>query len=270
MIGAVFTEMFRRHWKGMMWWGLSIASLAFLDVIIVPSVDALEQMAAMMEALPPFLMQAFGAGDISYLATPEGYLAVQYFSFMLLIFAIYAVMLGLNVTANDEERGTMDVFLSLPIVRWRLALEKLVAFSLLVTGVIVLSFVGMWLGILITPALATVDMGKILAATLGMIPGSLVILAFTFLVSVILRRRGQAIALASVFIVASYFIDTLGRAAPDTILAPLRALSLFAYYDGSGVMQYGVSWVNVAVMIAAAIVLTIGGIWFFQRRDVGL
>jgi ABC-2 type transport system permease protein len=270
MAGAVFIETLRRQWKGMLWWGLGIGSLALLDVIIVPSVDALRQMAAMMETLPPFLMQAFGAGDIRYLATPEGYLAVQYFGFMLLIFAIYAVMLGLNVTSNDEERGTMDMFLSLPIARWRLLLEKFVAYSLLIAGVILLSFLCMWLGIVITPALATVEIGKIAVATFAMLPASLLMLAFTILVSVIVRRRGQAIALASVFVIASYFIDTLGRAASDTILAALRGLSLFAYYDGIGLIQHGLVWGNMVVLAAATLVLVGGGIWFFQRRDVGL
>lgn len=270
MSGAVFMETLRRSWRGMVWWGLGIGSLGFISIIIVPDVQTLEQMAELMDTLPPFLTQALGGGDISFMATPEGYLALQYFSFTLIVFAVYAVVSGLNISANDEERGILDVFLSLPVARWRLVLEKFVAYSLLIAGAIVISFICMWIGIAITPSLATVDLSKIVGATFAMLPASLLVLAFTLFVAAVVRRRGLAISLASAFVIGSYFFDTIGRAAPDTLASSLRAISFFSYYDGAGVMQYGLSWGNLLVLFVATVVLLIGGGWFFQRRDVGL
>jgi hypothetical protein len=113
-------------------------------------------------------------------------------------------------------------------------------------------------------------MGKIIAATFAMLPASYAVLAFTLFIATVVRRRGMAIALASIFVIGSYFIDTIGRAAPNTVVDSLRAISFFAYYDGTGVMQYGLSWANMVVLLVATAVLTAGGIWFFQRRDVGL
>lgn len=270
MTGAIFMEVLRRSWLAMLWWGLGIGSLGFVSIIIVPDVQALEQMAELMETLPPFLTQALGGGDVTFMATPEGYLALQYFSITLLVFAVYAAVSGFNVASNEEERGILDIVLSLPIARWRLVLEKFLAYSVLITGAILISFVCMWIGIAITPSLATVDMGKIIAATFAMLPASLVVLAFTIFIAAAVRRRGMAIGLASVFVVGSYFIDTIGRAAPDTFASTLRATSFFAYYDGTGVMQYGLTWTNMLVLFVATVVLVIAGIWFFQRRDIGL
>ncbi len=270
MTGAVFMETLRRGWRGMLWWGIGIGSLAFLVVIIVPNVEMLEQMADLMETLPPILIQALGGGDVEFMATPEGYLTLQYFGYMLLVFGIYAVIGGLNVTANDEERGTMDIFLSLPIARWRLILEKFLAYSLLLIGVVLLSFVGMWLGIVITPAQTDIDMGKIVAATVNQIPGSLLVLAFTLFVTSLVRRRGLAIAIAAVFIVGGYFLDTLGRAAPDSIAETLSYLSLFRYYDAVGVIQNGLNWGNISLLLVVTALLAAGGMWLFERRDVGL
>lgn len=270
MTGAVFVETLRRGWMGMLGWGLGIGSLAFISIIIIPDVNALEQMATLMESLPPILMQALGGGDISFMATPEGYLALQYFSVTLLIFAVYAVVGGLNIAANDEERGTLDIFLSLPVARTRLVLEKFFAYIVLITGALVISFLCMSAGITITPTLATVDMEKIIGATFAMLPASLVVLAFTFLVAAVVRRRGMAIALAAVFVIGSYFLDTLGRAAPNTVANALRSISFFAYYDGSGVMQNGLNWGNIALLLVVTVLLVAGGMWFFERRDVGL
>lgn len=269
MRGAVFFETLRRSWQSMLWWGLGLGALAFLVIIIVPEVQVLEQMARMMETLPPILIQALGGGDIAYMATPEGYLSVQYFGFILLIFAVYAVISGLNVTANDEERGTLDVVLSLPLPRERLVLEKFLAYALLTVGIIAISFVCMWAAILLTPALA-IDLNKLVIANINILPSTLLVLSVTILLSSVLRRRSHTIALASAFVIASYFLDTLGRAAPDTILEPLSYLSFFRYYDVVGIMQHGITWSNVLLLLAATAFFLATGVWFFRRRDVGL
>lgn len=269
MMGVVFTETLRRGWRSMAIWGVSIGLMALLVVIIVPNVQALQQMAELMETLPPFLTQALGGGDAAFMATPEGYLALQYFGYMMLIFAVYAVVGGLNVTANDEDRGILDVFLSLPIPRWQLVLEKFLGFALLIIGVVVISFGGMWLGIILTPALS-VDMGKIVAATINIVPGSLFMLAFTLFVAAVVRRRTHAMAIAAVLVVGSYFLDAIGRAAPGTVVDTLRFFSFYRYYDGSTVLQYGLSFGNIALLLGATVILLLGGMWFFQRRDVGL
>jgi ABC-type transport system involved in multi-copper enzyme maturation permease subunit len=270
MTGAVFVETLQRGWKGMLGWGLGLGLLAFISIIIIPDVDALEQMASLMESLPPVLIQALGGGDITFMATPEGYLALQYFSVALLFFSIYAVVSGLDVTANDEDRGILDAFLSLPLARWRLILEKFAAYSLLIGGAILISFVFMGAAIGLTPALATVSMDRLAAANFVMLPALLVVLAFTLFIAAIVRRRGLAIALAAIFVVASYFMDTIGRTAPDTVVSALRSVSFFAYYDATGILQNGLVWGNVLLLLVAAVVLVAGGMWFFERRDVGL
>lgn len=270
MTGAVFMETLRRGWKGMLGWSIGIALLAFLVVVIVPDVQMLQQMADLMNTLPPVLIQALGGGDVEFMATPEGYLALQYFSFILLVFAIYAVIGGLNVTANDEDRGIMDIVLSLPIPRWRLILEKFLAYALLLIGVVLLPFLGLWLGIAITPAQSGIDMGRIIAATVNAIPAALLVMAFTLFVAALVRRRGLAIAIASVFVVSAYFLDTLGRAAPNSIAETLSYLSFFRYYDVTNVIQHGLNGANIALLLAVTALLLVGGTWFFQRRDVGL
>lgn len=269
MTGVVFMETLRRSWRSMLWWGLGIGALAMVRIVIVPDVQALQQIADLMQSLPPFLVQAVGGGDVAAMATPEGYLAISYFGIVLLVFAIYAVSSGLSVTANDEDRGVLDIVLSLPIPRWKLILEKFLAYTLLLTGVVFISFLGIWLGILVTPALA-VDMGKVAAATFNVLPGALAVMAFTVFVAVLARRRGLALAIAAIFVVGGYFLSTLAEAAPSTILEPLSYLSYYRYYDGAGALIDGLAWGNILVLLGATALFLAGGIWFFQRRDVGL
>ena len=203
------------------------------------------------------------------IATPEGYLSFRYFGFVLIIFAVYSLIAGLNVTASEEEKGILDVVLSLPLPRWRLVLEKVLAYSLLLVGIVLLSFLGLWLGVQSTPAFS-IDTMKLLEGSLNILPGALLVLAATTFIATITRRRSQAATIATIFLVASYVLDFLGRTVSETFVNSLSALSFFTYYDGGNVMQQGLVWGNVALLLAASILFTGGAIWAFQRRDIGV
>ncbi len=269
MTGVVFRETLRRHWRQMLWWGLAIGAIVMINVIAIPDVEAIQQMGELLETMPRFLLQMFGANDLEYMATPEGYLASQTFLFLLMIMGLYAIVVGLNVTANDEERGILDSVMALPIDRRTLVLEKLLAYAVMTFGVAVLIFVSTWFSLVITPALS-VDLGRLAIATLNVVPGALVVLAFTTLVAAVVRRRGLAMALAALFLVVSYFIDTLGQAAPGSFLEALRPLSFHAYFDGMNVMRYGMNWGNAALLMVVALVFGVLSIVAFQRRDIGV
>jgi ABC-2 type transport system permease protein len=267
--GAILRETLRRQWRGMLIWGGMIALLAWMQVAILSDVSAIEQMAELMTSLPPFILAMVGGGDAQFLATPEGYLAMRYFGFIILIYGIYAVTLGLNVTANDEERGIADVHLSLPITRANIVLGRAAAASVLLLGAIGMGLAGLLLG-LATTSTIQVDMGKMVIGTLNMIPTALVMLTFTVLAGALLRRRSAATSVTAAFIVGSYFLDTLGRSAPGSVLDSARAISFYSYYDGTGVIQNGLALGNVILLLGVTAVLLIGGIVAYQRRDIGL
>ncbi len=269
MTGVVFTHTLKRKWRAMLLWGIGIGLIAYLQAALLPNVDALQQMADLMATLPPVLIQAFGGEDIAAIATPEGYIGFRYFGIVLIVFAVYAVDAGLNVTAIEEDKGIMDVLLSLPLPRWRLVVEKLLAYAVLIIGIVVLSFVGLWLGIESTPALE-MDTMKLLQGSVNILPSTLLVLTATTLIATLTRRRGTAATLATVFLVGSYFLDFMGRAVSETFINSLSVFSFFTYYDGGNVMRNGLVWGNMILLLAVATLLAGGAVWAFQRRDIGV
>lgn len=269
MNGAVFTNTLKRNWRSMLYWGIGIGLIAYLQVALLPNTDSLQQMAELMETLPPVLLQAFGGGDVAAIATPEGYLSFRYFGFVLIVFAVYALIAGLNVTAAEEDKGILDVVLSQPLPRWRLVIEKFLAYALLILGMVIVSFLGLWLGVASTPAFA-IDTMKLLQGSFNILPGALVMLAATTLIATLTRRRSTAGTIATIFLVASYFLDFLGRTVSETFVNSLSTLSFFTYYDGGNVMQNGLNWGNVVLLLGATALLTAGAVWAFQRRDIGV
>jgi ABC-2 type transport system permease protein len=269
MTGAIFRHTLERNWRAMLLWGIGIGLIGYIQAALLLNVDALQQMADLMETLPPVLIQALGGEDVAALATPEGYLSFRYFGFILVIFTVYALLAGLDVTAAEEDKGIMDVLLSLPLPRWRLVIEKFLAYMLLICGIVILSFIGLWLGVESVPALG-VDSMKLLQGSANILPATLLMLAATTLIAALARRRGTAGAAATIFLVGSFFLDFLGNAVSETFINTLSRLSFFTYYGGGDVMQHGLAWGNVALLLATTVILIAGAVWAFERRDIGI
>lgn len=267
--GEIFGETLRRGWRGMLSWGIGIGLLGLVQVVILPDTDALQQMTNLLETMPPIVLQMVGVADLEYMATPEGYIALRFFGLTLLILTFYAVTSGLNVTANDEERGILNLYLSLPVPRWRIVVERTLGYAVMTVGVLILAFLGLVLGIVITPALADVRLVRIAESTLNMLPSLLVALTFTVLVAALTRRRGLVLAIAAAYVVGGYFVDTLGAGASSSLISGLRGATFYYYYDSSAVMQHGLDWGNMLLLMAAALVLLALAVWRFEQRDVG-
>ncbi len=266
---AIFFETLRRGWRSMIYWGIGIGLIALLNIIAVPDANGMRATAEAISRMPLFVVQMVGGGDLAFLASPAGFLNNQYYAIILVIFGVYAIIMGLNVTANEEDRGIMDVLLSMPVPRWRVVLEKFLASGVLAVGVIVISTGAIFLSLRATPAVH-IATRTIIDASLYILPGTLIVLAFTVFVATCARRKSHAAAIAVVFLIASWFIDVLGRTATGSFVHALRAISFYAYYDTADVMQHGLSGVDIAVPLAATLALVGGSLWSFQRKNISV
>jgi ABC-2 type transport system permease protein len=271
MRGAVFFETLRRSWKTMLYLGGGIAVLAIYYVLMVMDEKMLKQLSGMVENFQ-WLINALGGGDAAFMTTPEGLLNYVFYSWVVLIIAAYAIIAGLNVTSSEEDRGILDILLSMPIPRWRVVLEKLLAYAVIITGVVALGHVALVLGIQNSPVLrSAVTIGtpaRLAECSFNMIPPLLLVLVFTALMATLVRRRSMAATIAAVFVIASFFIEMIGRSVPSA--DKLRVLSFYSVYDSAGVMKNGLAWGNVIGLLTAAAILLAGALVAFQRRDISV
>lgn len=268
MTGVVFLNTLQRNWKSALYWGIGIAMLGVYVLVALPNVDVLQQYAGLITSMPPALLAALGITDTAQIATPEGFLAIGFFGYIMLVLAAYGVIAGLNITANEEDRGILDMVLSLPIPRWRVLLERFLAYTTLIILMLVITAVSMALVAQMNVGMEF-NTGKMLQGIVNMLPATLTVLAFTTFIAVVVRSRGMAAAVAAGFVILSYFIDFIGNAASETAAAALRAFSFFRYYDGGQIMNTGLQWGNILILVVTAVVLVVGAVWFFERRDIG-
>lgn len=268
MKGVIFTHTLRTNLLSAVYWGAGVGSVGLLFLLILPNVEVLEQFTRLLEAMPPALLQAFGAADAAQFGTPEGFLSFSYFNYMMLILSAYGVTAGLSVMTAEEDRGILDSLLSAPVSRVQLMLEKAFAYLVLMLVLLLVSFLGFVIGT--ATSTLPLDLSKLLVGTLNMLPPMLTVFGFTVFAGALMRGRPAALALGVAFVVGSYFINFIGGAASQTAVAVLRVVSYFTYYGGETILTSGVEWGGVGILIAAGVILFAGGAFLFQRRDIGL
>ena len=104
-----------------------MAAYAGFILAIFPSISSIVQIKDIFEKLPPAFRALFAPGGID-ITTPEGYIATEFFSLVgPLLFFAYTIAIGGSATAGEEERGTIDMLMAMPIPRWRVVFEKFLA-----------------------------------------------------------------------------------------------------------------------------------------------
>jgi ABC-2 type transport system permease protein len=270
MTGTIFVEQLKRSWRDTLFWGLGIAMLMFYVLAIIQDVDVLKQYEQLLASMPPALLSAFGLDDAASLSTPEGFLAFGGMTYGILLLAVYAILSGLNITANDEDEGILDVVLALPIARWRVIVEKFLAYVLMVSVIVLIGYGGIIGGRIVVPAEVELDMSRLLVGTLVMIPTTLAMLAVTMMIASLISRKRIAMALSTTFVVASYFIFTIGNAASNAITDFLARLSLFSYFDAEQTVTNGLQVGNIVILLAIIVVSLGISVVAFERRDINV
>ncbi|HLW03886.1 MAG TPA: ABC transporter permease subunit [Ktedonobacterales bacterium] len=200
------------------------------------------------------------------LCTPGGYATWKY-GFTLLIMALWPLLVGARMLRGEEQRGSMDVLLTQPRGRVRVALEKLAAMwvALLLMGLIIglLAFGG---GKSVS---ADFGLGDALLFGLNLALISGVFGSIALLLSQFTRERGTAAGITAGLLLLFIILDTLHRVTSGTEW--ISRLSPVYYYNLSKplIPAYGTNPGAILVLLALSVILSGAALWLFARRDVG-
>lgn len=266
MPASVFLKSLRDLRRSLAWWSLGLVGLVALMVSVYPTVrdnpDLNQLVQEYPEALQAFI--AFG-GNLDY-ASGAGYLGSELFSFMVpLLLLVAAIGHGAGAIAGEEERGTLDLLLSHPVTRQRVALEKLAALAseLALLGTV------LWAA-LVVGVLATgmdVSAGELAAATGSAAALALAFGSIAFMLGGATGHRVLAIGVAAAAAVAAYLVNSL--AALVELLRPLQKATPFYHYTVADPLRHGVAVWHLGFLLAVAGLAAALGVAGFCRRDVG-
>jgi ABC-2 type transport system permease protein len=234
---------------GLLAWSVSIALLAVFQTSLAKS---LADVVRSIRAFRPYLS---GQGDLN-----RAVISVFWFGTLLLLLAIYAIT-QVGRWTSDETDGRLEMVLSEPVPRRRVALEReatlLIATALLAT---VGSLVTLWVAQLQGIGLGV---GPVALATALLLPFGLTFGALGAALSGLIPRA--TVVVLSAYAVAAYFL---------TQLAPLfkwpawaENLSVFDLYGTP--LTTGVYWTGLWILLAAIGLALAIGLLSFQRHDLG-
>ncbi len=262
---TVFRYTFRKSRGAIIGWGIGLAALGLmmgsLFDMMAGSTEMVDLMYGLAETMPEFI-ELFNIGAMS---TPTGWLDVEYFTFVPLIIGLFATGVGASLLARDEEGGTLDLILAHPISRTVLFWGRLLANSL---NIIILLLVS-WASLLLTMTWSehfTIPAFDLLLPFISLFGILMLFLTLALLFSMLLPTRSMANMVTGMLVVASFFITFLSEAVEE--LKGAADFSPLTYLETSTAIESGLNWSWFGVFIAISLGLALISWQLFQRRDV--
>ena len=260
---SIFLKTLRDYRIAILGWGIGMGL-----VVISPmaSVTALVTTPQARESLISLAATFVWNADVVAVDTIGGYATFKIGIFIFLI-AIWPLLAASRMLRGEEDRGSLDVLLSLPRRRTRVALEKVAAMwtALLAMGLLIglLAFAGgRKFG-------GDFGLGDSLVFGLNLALICAVIGGLALLISQFTEERGPAAGWTAGLLLVFIVLDMAHRVIPSSEW--ISRLSPLYYYNLSKplVPSYGANAGAMLLLLALALLLSGAAIWLFAHRDVG-
>jgi ABC-2 type transport system permease protein len=260
---SVYFKTLRDFRVAILGWGIGFGVLiAFTIAAFESAVSSPAAKAALIATAKAWswYWEAVGVG------TPGGY-AMWKLGWMLVFPAIWGLLAGSRILRGEEERGSLDMLLSLPCSRTQVVLQKVAALgtALLLIGLLI----GVIAGLAGARANAGFSFGDALLFGLNVALVSAVFAGLALFISQFTRERRTAAGLTGALFGFAILLNSLSHVAPDT--DGLGHLSPVYYFGLSKplIPGHGVDPVAMMVLATMALVPAALGVALFLRRDIG-
>lgn len=259
---SVYLKSLRDYRIAILGWGVGFGLIMVELIVAVSSLVSTPQARAQLAALAAQF--AWNAAPIG-VDKPGGY-AMWKLGFGIFVICIWPILAASRMLRGEEESSRLDVLLTAPRSRVRVALEKVAALG---TALLLI-------GLIIALITSTADLkyrdfalGDALLFGLNIALICMVFGGLSLFISHFTRERGTAAGATGGLLILFIVLDMLHRVIPNTEW--ISRLSPIYYFNLSKplVPSYGASFGGMFVQFALAAVLTGAGVWLFVRRDIG-
>jgi beta-exotoxin I transport system permease protein len=262
-MNTIFHHMLKRLRGQIIGWGLAMFFLSVLSAARYGFIrDSQEDLQKMMKG--PMKEVAALFGDTAKLFTPEGFLSMQLFNFLPVILGVFVVLTGSGLLASDEESGILDLVLAHPISRAQLFFGRWLAFAASIAAVLSISWLGLVVAKLLSPAL---DIGSaaLILPYVSLFALLLLFGSLALLLSMLLPSRRMSAMAGGLVVVFSFFLTMFGRV--DTGVKKAAQMLPLEYYQ-SGEAIRGLNGVWLAGLLTVAFLFAALAWWQFEQRDI--
>lgn len=264
----VGTRAVRDRARSVLWWSLGIAASTALMASMFPSIAGNDALQKMFDDMPAAVKMLAGAPEGVSLVSPAGYIHSKLLAAtlptLLLIFGIGA---GATAIGGSEQDGTLELLLSNPVTRTRVAVERYLALVALLAALTAVGAVSLVISLkAVGSGLENISVGYSIAAVAGCGMIALVHASLAFAAGCVFGRRARAVAVATVIAVGGYLFE--GITATSSDLHALGAPSPWHWYLSDIIIIDGPSITAFALPLVASVVFATAGVAAFNRRDL--
>lgn len=268
MIPALIWKEIKDRKGSLIAYTLAGIGLVLLYVALYPSLQGQSQTyAKLMESMPKGFAEAFGV-DANFLATLEGYIASEMFSFMWPLLAIFFVVSRAgSAIAGEIEKGTIGTLLSQPVARtkiyWTKAGAAIISFSVFALATVLTTIPFAYL-FKLNVALAN----YFVLALIGFLFG-LAIYGFAFMLSAASSDKTKVYGIVGGLLFVMYAANVVSALTKN--LSWLKYTSVFHYFDAPAALVHGnITLQSIVLFTVVAFVSLLIGQIVFTNRDISI
>ncbi|MDH4140479.1 MAG: ABC transporter permease [Coriobacteriia bacterium] len=248
------------------WYAVGITAYGWMIIAFFPLIEQNpEYMDIAEQVWGEDLLAAFGGAGLEF-NTLGGFLGIEYLSLMwILIVGAAVIVFAAGALGGAVEDGTMEVTLSQPVSRVKVALTRYLSMAAYAVMLCLVTVVSLYLTGLLHGVDVPLDAMGLLFVACTLL--SLAIGGLAFFISAMTTGKGRTISVSLGVIVAMYLADLLGNLNDD--YSWLSNISLFHYWQPNEVIDDLVlasqTWLVFGI---ASVLFFAAGMYAFLRRDV--
>lgn len=258
----LFKHELTSRWISIIGWGLGLTAFAAMYIAIYP--DMADQMGDLADLS---IYQAMGID----LASFAGFIASIVVQIIPIILGVNVIMMATGTLAGEEENGTLELVIAMPLERWQIITMKTLA--LLIATFLVLIILGAGSALVMSAVIGSAELSidvepmQLFIAILGTYPMMVLLFAMSLFSGAFMPTRRSAMVVMFTFYLASY----VGNSAAGLVesLEWLDTISIFSYVNTSAtVFTDGQSVGDVSILLGLGAVFIGLALWAFQGRNI--
>lgn len=259
----LFKHKLLSNWGMILGWGVGLGLLGFFmfgiyDSFIDQNIDLMQ----IMEAMPSEFMVFFG--DQVDPTSPEGFLTVEFFSYIPVILGFVVISNASGLITGKEEDGTLELLIAQPISRSVVFWSRFAALLLSLLLILVITWAGFAIGAQTTDVF-DVSMVELLRPFVSLLSLLLLFLGLALFLSMVLPSTKATNIVSGFVLIASYFINSLARI--EDSLSTVNKFLPFRYYETGEALQ-GLNSSYVLLLLGTGTALILLAWLTFAKRDL--
>jgi beta-exotoxin I transport system permease protein len=244
----------------MLGWGIGLALFGAMYVAIYPQ---LADYLSVMNAIPVYQYMGFSVDSLG------GYLASAVVQFIPLMLVIYAVISSTATLVGEEENGTLELMVTMPLARWQIVSVKALALSVATLVILAIAGLGCAITFFVIKSTITTDIStfQLFFAILSGWPLVLAFLMIGLFLGAYLPSQRAASMVLTILVLIAYFGKTTALSLPA--IAKVKSVFLFSHFDTSpAIFSKGLQLEGPLILLGVAAVFFVLAVLSFERRDI--